>query len=130
MLLLDGCLSRISPRLCNWTFVFLVYINDLSNNLISNSKSFVDDRSLFSTVTDPNATENKISNDLHNINHNINTWAYQWKMNFNSDPSKQAQDVIFSNKINVTAHLHFVFNDNPVHETQLKGILGCFSITS
>ena len=73
MLLLDGCLSRISPRLCNWTFVFLVYINDLSNNLTSNSKSFVDDRSLFSAVTHPNATENKISNDLHNINHSINT---------------------------------------------------------
>ena len=23
----------------------------------------------------------------------INTWAYQWKMSFNPDPNKQAQEV-------------------------------------
>ena len=29
----------------------------------------------------------------------INAWASQWKMNFNPDPNKQAQEVIFSRKI-------------------------------
>ena len=73
---------------------------------------FADDK-LFSTVTDPNVAANKINNDLHNIS----TWAYQWKMNFNSDTSKQAHEVLFSRKVKVTAHPQLVFNNNPVHET-------------
>ena len=60
-----------------WTkaqgFIFLIYINDLSDNLTSNSKLLTDDTSLFSRVTDPNVTTNLINNYLHNIN----TWAYQ-----------------------------------------------------
>ena len=28
----------------------------------------------------------------------INDWAYRWKMSFNPDPSKQAQEVFYSTK--------------------------------
>ena len=28
----------------------------------------------------------------------INNWAYRWKMSFNPDPSKQAQEVFYSTK--------------------------------
>ena len=52
--------------------LFLIYINDLLDNLVSNPKLFVDDTSLFSKVTYPNVTANQINNDLHNIG----TWAY------------------------------------------------------
>ena len=83
---------------------------------------FADDTSLFSTVTDPNATANQINNDLHNIS----TWAYQWKMNFNPDTSKQAQEVLFSRKVKVTAHPQLVSNNNPVHETATQKHLGMF----
>ena len=38
-------------------------------------------------------------------------------MNFSTDTSKQAQEVIFSRKLNVTAHTQLVLNNNPVHET-------------
>ena len=102
--------------------LFLIYINDLPNNLVSNPKLFADDTSLFSTVTDPNVTANQINNDLHNIS----TWAYQWKMNFNPDTSKQAQEVLFSRKVKVTAHPQLVFNNNPVHETATQKHLGMF----
>ena len=34
-----------------------------------------------------------------------NNWAYQWKMSFNPHPSRQAQEVIFSRKINKQLHL-------------------------
>ena len=78
MLLLDGCPSRSSSKFYPWTFTFLIYINDLPDNLTSNPKLFTDDTSLFSTVIDPNGTANQISIDLHNIS----TWAHQWKMNF------------------------------------------------
>ena len=102
--------------------LFLIYIDDVPDNLVSNPKLFADDTSLFSTVTDPNVTANQINNDLHNIS----TWAYQWKMNFNPDTSKQAQDIIFSCKVKVTAHPQLVFNNNPVHETATKKHLGMF----
>ena len=46
---------------------FLIYINDLLDNLVSNPKLFADATSLFSTVTDPNVTANQINNDLNNI---------------------------------------------------------------
>ena len=62
-----------------------------------------------------------INNDLHKSD----TWAHQWKMNFNPDTSKQAQ-VIFSCNVKVTAHLQFVFNNNPVHETSTQKHLGMF----
>ena len=113
---MDGYTSKSSPRFYTWTFIFLIYINDLLDNLNSNPKLFTDDTSLFSTVTDPNATANQINNDLHNIN----TRAYQWKMNFNPDTSKQAQEAIYSHNIKVTAHPQLVFNNNPAHETSTQ----------
>ena len=47
-----------------------------------------------------------------NLNENlnkINHWGFQWKMSFNPDPSKQAQEVIFSRKLqkSVYSPLHF-----------------------
>ena len=75
--------------------LFLIYINDLSNELSSNSRLFADDTSLFSVVRDMNLSANVLNNDLLKINN----WAYQWKMSFNPDPFKQAQEVIFSGRI-------------------------------
>ena len=92
---------------------FLIYINDLSDNLITNPKLFADDTSLFSIVHDPNATANDLNNDLAKIN----DWAYQWKMNFNPDPFKQAQEALSSRKIKSQNHPCFHFNNNPVNQT-------------
>ena len=47
-------------------------------------------------------------------------------MNFNPDTSKQAQEVIFSRKVKVTAHLQLIFSNNPVHETATQKHLGMF----
>ena len=102
--------------------LFLIYFNDLPDKLVSNPKLFADDTSLFSTVTDLNITANQINNDLHNVS----TWAYQCKINFNPTTSKQAQEVIFSRKVKVTAHAQLVFNNNPVHETATQKHLGMF----
>ena len=75
--------------------LFLIYINDKSDNVITNPKHLADDAPLFSIVHDPNATANDLNNDLAKIN----DWAYQWKMNLNPDPFKQTQEVLFSRKI-------------------------------
>ena len=72
--------------------LFLVYMNDLADNQISNVRLFADDTSLFHDVV----TDADISADV--LNHNlkaIESWAFQWKMSFNLDPAKQAEQVIF-----------------------------------
>ena len=76
------------------SFLFLIFINDLADGVSSNVKLFADDTSLFSVVHNANTTAKELNNDLVKISR----WAYQWKMSFNPDPSKQAQEVIFSRK--------------------------------
>ena len=83
-----------SPRLS------LIYMNDLSDNLQCNPKLFADAMSLFCTVKVPERIANNLNNDLKEIN----KWAFQWKMNFNPDPTKQVQKVIFSRKTTKKIH--------------------------
>ena len=52
--------------------LFLIYINDLENNIISNVNFFADDTMIFSTVYDPVNTANELNHDLNLINE----WAY------------------------------------------------------
>ena len=75
--------------------LFLIYINDLWTGLSSNYRLFADDTSLFLVFRDMASSANILNNDLLKINN----WAYQWKMSFNPDPSKQAQEVIFLVKL-------------------------------
>ena len=44
--------------------LFLMHINDLSNELSSNSRLFTDDTSPFSIVRDTNLSANALNNDL------------------------------------------------------------------
>ena len=101
---------------------FLIYINDLSDDLSSNPKLFADDTSLFSVVHDKNTSAKELNNDLRKISN----WAYQWKMSFNPDPLKHTQEVYFSRKITKTNHPTLIFNDNPVHQVALQKHLGMF----
>ena len=100
--------------------LFLIYINDLADDLSSNVKLFADDTSLFSVVHDVNASARELNDDLKKIN----KWAFQWKMSFNPDPSKQAQEVIFSRKIKKLPHPSLVFNNNNVLQTSSQKHLG------
>ena len=100
--------------------LFLIYINDLANGLPSIAKLFADDTSLFSVVHNANTTAKELNNDLVKISN----WAYQWKMSFNPDPSKQAQEVIFSRKLNKDYHPPLAFNNNNVPETDSQKHLG------
>ena len=63
--------------------LFLIYINDLPDELKSSAKLFADDTSLFSIVKDENESANALSYDLSQIS----KWAFNWKMLFNPDPS-------------------------------------------
>ena len=67
---------------------FLIYIHDLSKNLSSNTELFADDTSIFSTVKNNSLSTDQLNSDLEKIFN----WAHQWKMSFNPDPKKQAQE--------------------------------------
>ena len=98
---------------------FLVYIN-ICSNLSTNVKLFADDTSLFSIVNDANISFQNLSNDLCVISN----WAYQWKMSFNPDRSKQAQEVIFSRKTSIQSHPVLTFDNSPVTKTTHHKHLG------
>ena len=98
--------------------LFLIYINDLSDDLMANVKLFVDDTSLFSVVHDVNTSST-------NLNlRKVSDWAIQWKMSFNPDPSKQAQEVIFSRKRQNPNHDSTYFNHNLVNQVPFQKHLG------
>ena len=97
--------------------LFLIYINDLSDDL---SKLFADDTSLFSIVRNINTSAAHLNNDLRKISN----WAFQWKMSFNPDPSKQAQEVIFSRKHQKISHPSIYFSNNPIESVSSQKHLG------
>ena len=71
--------------------LFLVYINDLPDNLVGKTKFFADGTSTFSTVIDITRSSQIFNQDLFTVKN----WAYQWKMVFNPDPSKEALKSFF-----------------------------------
>ena len=102
--------------------LFLIYINDLAENLSSNPKLFADDTSLFSVVRDLNTSAIEINDGLKKIE----AWAHQWKMSFYPDPLKQAQEVIFPQKRNKPYCPDIIFNSNPVKNSSYQKYLGMF----
>ena len=77
--------SRLGPLL------FLIYMNDITDDIESDILIFADDTSLFATGTDPAETAEILNRDLQKISN----WAIKWNVTFNSSKTK---DIIFSNK--------------------------------
>ena len=101
--------------------LFLIHINDLPDGLTSMCKIFADDTSLFSKVLDVNESAKTLNIDLEKINQ----WAFQWKMQFNPDPNKQANQVIFSRKMNNNlSYLPVKFNGNNITKCSDQKHLG------
>ena len=104
--------------------LFFIYIIVLPDNLTSSIQLFVDDTSLFSTVYDPNHTEKVLDEDLNKTSE----WAYQLKMLFNPDLTKQTQEVIFSRKNIKTDQPIVCFNEALVaHPTCQKTLRYAFT---
>ena len=100
--------------------LFLIYINDLPENLTSSTKLFADDTSIFSTVFDVNRSSEALNQDLSSVKN----WATQWKMSFNPDPNKQATEVLFSRKLNPVNHPPLYFNGALVSSSSNQKHLG------
>ena len=101
--------------------LFLVYINDLEKDIKSNVKFFADDTMLYSVVKDQAQTASELNHDLSVIQR----WEYQWKMVFDPDPTKQANEVLISQKKISPNHPHlFFFNGTQVSQVNQQKHLG------
>ena len=108
--------AGVSQRSILGPFLFLIYINDLSDNLSSNPKLFADDTSLFSVVHDTNQSGINLNDNLEKIGN----WAFKWKMNLNPDINKQAQEVIFSRKLQKSNHPSLTFSGTSVTQSEIQ----------
>ena len=97
---------------------FLIYINDLPEGLNSEVNLFADGTSLFSIVTCVNTSALTLNSDLLKIQ----DWTYQWKMSFNQDRTKRAQEIIFSRKKNATTIHHSLSTILKLSLVQIRSI--------
>ena len=102
--------------------LFLVYINDLPEDITTSAKFIADDAWLFSVVHDSAASLAFLNDDLLKISR----WAYQWKMMFNPDTLKQAQKMVFSGKTNASNHKTVYFNNVPMIRENIQNHLSLF----
>ena len=75
---------------------------------------------LFSIVKHPELSAIDLNHDL-NV---IYQWAYQWKLEFNPDPTKQATEILFSCKNVSPNHPHLIFNGTVVAKMNEQKHLG------
>ena len=85
-----------------------------------NSELFADDTSLFSFKRDRNLTAKDLNDEIQKIR----IWADQWKMCFNPDHLKQAEEVNISRKHAKSSHPVLLFINNPVQESSLQRHFG------
>ena len=76
-----------------WAVTFLIYINDLADELSSNAKLFAYDTRLFSVVHNIDSSADERNNDV------ISHWVHQWKMNFNPGPNKKLERFFSAGKL-------------------------------
>ena len=101
-------------------FYFLIYINDLSDNLSSNTKLFADDASLSWVVNDINQSGIDLNVDLEKISN----WIFQLKMSFNLN--KLAQVVIFSRILQKSNHSSLTFSGTSATQSEIQKYLEMF----
>ena len=85
----------------------------LQRNIKSNIICFADGTMLFSIVRNPEISANELNHDLEIIH----KWAHQWKLEFNPDPTKQTNEILFSCKKSIPNHPHIVLNGTVVAKT-------------
>ena len=95
---------------------FLIYINDIADNLLSITRIFADDTSLSFTCNSLSDIEGILNHDLHIIAN----WSKQWLVDFN--PNK-TEAILFTLKRNVS-YPELVFNNIPVQFVEHHKHLG------
>ena len=102
--------------------LFIIYINDLTDNISSDMRLFADDSSIYTRVFGIDETHDKLLNDLETVTN----WAHQWKMVFNPSIDKQAIEIIFSTKHNKPTHPSIDLNNVPVARKEFTKHIGMY----
>ena len=97
--------------------LFLLYINDIVEDINSSIRLFADDTSLYIIVDNPVEAANQLNSDLSKIH----LWATKWLVKFN--PAK-SESVIFSRRQNKPYHPPVVLNQKQVAEVTSHKHLG------
>ena len=90
--------------------MFLIYISNLPDDILSTCKIFADDAYLFSYVSYKSTLQSKLNKDLQTMKN----WASQWQLKFNPDPNKKAKEVYFSKKASNVSWHPVTFNNTNV----------------
>jgi hypothetical protein len=96
--------------------LFIIYINDIADKLISLSRLFADDTSFCYSNQDTMQLKNVIAHDLNEMD----IWSKTWLMSFNPD---KTEIMIFCNR-SVPENLDFFFNGKSVPITTSHKHLG------
>ena len=109
-------------------FLFLLYINDITGNLLNIVRLFADDTSLFVIVdNDPQISADALNLDLINLS----SWAKDWHISFNAQKTKslvftrrnvQHPDVTFDGTSvqNVAEHTHLYGGCKRTYRKKIK----------
>ncbi len=97
--------------------LFLIYINDIVEEINSNIRLFADDTSLYIVVDDPNTASRMLNDDLIKI-HN---WSKRWLVDFN--PSK-TETLLISRKNTRVVHPPLLMNNNVIQQVDTHKHLG------
>ena len=89
--------------------LFLVYINDITDNIVCDIKLFADDTSIIEIIYDPVVSAGRMNTDLVSIS----AWGKQWKMTFNAIKSLS---VLFSTKRNKPDHPPLLLGNSVIPE--------------
>ena len=92
---------------CSWTSFFLVYINDIAEHLLSLTRLFADDSSLFYSAAHIDDIAGIINHDMQLLSN----WARQWLVTFN--PLKTEAVLFTLKKMNIFPQL--VFDNIPIN---------------
>ena len=97
--------------------LFLIYINDIVEDIHCKIRLFADDTTLYIIVDNPLHAAITLNSDLEKINH----WASRWLVSFN--PSK-TQSLLISRKHNKPFHPPILMNNTIIQEVENHKHLG------
>jgi hypothetical protein len=96
--------------------LFLIYINDIGETLLSLTRLFTDDTSLRYSSSSPDTLELLVSHDLNKLS----TWSEKWLMSFNPDKTK----IMICSNMEIPNNLNISFNGKLISNSSSHKHLG------
>ena len=97
--------------------LFLLYINDIVEDINSSIRLFADDTSLYTIVDDAIQAGETLNLDIEKVSR----WAQQWLVTFN--PAK-SESILFSRKLNKPYHPPVLMDETQINEVTSHKHLG------